>query len=223
MCVVLLLFRPEVWRSVLFLFFRLHIYISVYHMTWVCFGFKILILKRFFFLYPCVFHTIVGFSFLFGATFTLSFFKVCCVRCFCWPQEDWFNIICLSSCWLSSWSCVPIHRSPLKTTVKWPEESVCTVGCSASLTVRPVGWCWWSRRWLLERGGLRGCAFEPCLNWRSFMLHLTGRETPAYLLMLHSLRALFMNPAQTACGHTEKCCADSAVGSPAPLRLEWAN
>lgn len=84
MCVVLLLFRPEVWRSVS-VFFRLHI--NVYHMTLVCFGLKILILKERKNLYPSVFHTIVGFSFLFGATFTLSFLKVACVHCFCWPRK----------------------------------------------------------------------------------------------------------------------------------------
>lgn len=55
-------------------------------MTWVCFGFKILVLKKKI-LYPSVFHTIVGFSFLFGATFTLYFLKVACVHCFCWPRK----------------------------------------------------------------------------------------------------------------------------------------
>lgn len=84
MCVVLLLFRPEVWRSVSVFF--LLTYKCISHdmgLFWI----EDTHFEREKNLYPSVFHTIVGFSFLFGATFTLSFLKVACVHCFCWPRK----------------------------------------------------------------------------------------------------------------------------------------
>lgn len=77
-----------------FLFFRLHI--NVYHMTWVCF-FKHQLIMGLFGIqdthFELIFFILLSFTplwvflFLFGATFTLSFLKVACVHCFCWPRK----------------------------------------------------------------------------------------------------------------------------------------